>query len=58
MTDPRAFWCPCCGWKLPGLLTVPFVQRCPSCRRKLTAELVDGECTLTFKEVAAVGPVR
>ena len=46
VTDPRAFWCPCCGWKLPGLLTIPFVQKCPKCRRTVSVGTKDGELTL------------
>ena len=30
----RRWWCILCGWRLPGMLSVPFKRvKCPNCRR-------------------------
>jgi hypothetical protein len=50
MSEPRAFWCPCCPYKLPGLLSVPFKQRCPKCRRTIMAEQKNGTLTIRVEE--------
>lgn len=50
MSEPRAFWCPCCPYKLPGLLTVPFEQACPNCRRRISAIQSDEILILRVKE--------